>query len=73
MDVIDMALDAAMAVLDRYGALWGNDVPHVRDQLAVIMSAVAELSNGGGSGDDAAKELLLSLRRKDAPIPPRLI
>jgi len=69
MDTRTLAVNAAMAMLDRYGGLWADD-EHVRQQLEVIIDAVAELE---GWDDDpmangAARATLESMLKRDAKV-----
>jgi len=64
----DLALDAIMAMLDRYGGLWSNDRDHVRHQMEVILNAYADLSDDfpNGNEHETATATLTSLLTRDA-------
>jgi hypothetical protein len=63
----DLALDAAMAMLARYGGLWSSDYEHVRRHLAVIIEAARELADDYPAGDDRAEATLRHILTTDLP------
>lgn len=65
MDPIQLAVNAAMAMLDRYGGLWSSDHDHVRQQLTMIMEDLAELADDYPGRDEAARRRLQDMLRND--------
>lgn len=66
-DATELALDAAMAMLDRYGGVWAIDADYLRGQLAVIIDAAMTLgSDYGPSAWNEAKITLRDMIHRDA-------
>lgn len=65
-DTDKLALDAAMAVVDRYGGLWSGDADILRAQLRHVIYAAMELgSDAGPDAWDEAKRTLTRLLTED--------
>jgi len=67
---IDLALDAAMAVLERADEPDAGDAAgydHIRRQLGAVLSAYGDLCSDHSGNWDEAREVLTTMITRDAP------
>ena len=57
-DMDELALDALMATIDRYGGVWSSDREYLRGLLSPLVSAIGDLSSEYPESWDFAKQVL---------------